>query len=113
MLGRLEWCGKSERSRIALFLKPIQPSRPVDACGFRPIICMSTIKHRDCPSPLASLGEVQKSGSASSDARNRRDWADRSGGERRTGILEKQHVESRRWGTREGAAGAWLPLWVQ
>src|SRR5438105_15783077 len=71
MLGRLEWCGKSERSRIALFLKPIQPSRPVDACGFRPIICMSTIKHCDLPVAARIIG-VQKSGSASSDARNRR-----------------------------------------
>jgi hypothetical protein len=43
MLWRLKCCGKSERSRIALFLKPIQPSKPVDACGFRSIICMSTI----------------------------------------------------------------------
>ena len=32
-----------ERRRIVLFLKSIQPSRPVDACGFQPIICMSTI----------------------------------------------------------------------
>src|SRR3974377_1206410 len=47
MLGRLEWCGKSERSRIAFFLKPIQPSRPVDACGFRPVICILI----DCSPP--------------------------------------------------------------
>jgi hypothetical protein len=40
MLWRLVWCGKSERSRIALFLKAIQPCRPVDAWGFRPIICI-------------------------------------------------------------------------
>jgi uncharacterized protein (DUF2236 family) len=39
--------GKLERSQIALFLKPIQPSRPVGACDFRPIICMSTITHGD------------------------------------------------------------------
>jgi hypothetical protein len=45
-LNGLEWCGKSERSRTALFLKPIQRSRPVDACDFRPIICMSTITYR-------------------------------------------------------------------
>ena len=30
-----------------LVLKLIQPSRLVGACGFRPIICMSTIKHCD------------------------------------------------------------------
>jgi uncharacterized protein (DUF2236 family) len=43
MPGRPAWCGKSERSRIALFSKPVQPSRPVGACGFRRIICMSTV----------------------------------------------------------------------
>jgi hypothetical protein len=30
---------------IVLFSKSIQPSRRVDACGFQPIICMSTIMY--------------------------------------------------------------------
>src|SRR5262245_43454496 len=57
MLWRPGWCGKSELSRIALFLKPIQPSKPVHACGFHPIICMSTIMYCDCVGDDGNLKE--------------------------------------------------------
>jgi hypothetical protein len=46
-LWRPPWCGEWGRSEIALFLKQIQPSKPVGARGFRPIICMSTRAHCD------------------------------------------------------------------
>ena len=41
-LGSRSGAANWSRSQIALFLKPIQPSRPVGACGFRPTIYMST-----------------------------------------------------------------------